>query len=105
MQGKRDGRRGIRFFRGIGYGSLACLPVIVSLSLYAVLRRVSDLDRELNSPIPIPAFGRHGETALSRLRVGRVAPDFRLQDPAGKQWVHLRDLRGKPVVLLFGSYT
>ncbi len=39
-------------------------------------------------------------------KVGDVAPDFELQDPAGKVQVRLSDFRGKrPVALVFGSYT
>jgi len=36
---------------------------------------------------------------------GQVAPDFTLQDVAGKSTVALSNLRGKPVVLVFGSCT
>lgn len=39
------------------------------------------------------------------LKEGAVAPDFALKDPLGKQAVKLSDLKGKPVVLLFGSCT
>jgi len=39
-------------------------------------------------------------------KVGDLAPDFELQDPAGKIRVRLSDFRGKrPVALVFGSYT
>ena len=36
---------------------------------------------------------------------GQVAPDFTLQDIAGKSTVKLSGLKGKPVVLVFGSCT
>jgi cytochrome oxidase Cu insertion factor (SCO1/SenC/PrrC family) len=36
---------------------------------------------------------------------GEVAPDFTLQDAQGEVTVRLSGLRGKPVVLLFGSCT
>jgi cytochrome oxidase Cu insertion factor (SCO1/SenC/PrrC family) len=36
---------------------------------------------------------------------GQIAPDFTLQDAQGESSVRLSDLRGKPVVLLFGSCT
>ncbi len=35
---------------------------------------------------------------------GNLAPDFALESAAG-QTVRLRDLRGRPVVLIFGSVT
>lgn len=39
------------------------------------------------------------------LKVGDPAPDFTLQDVEGKQTVKLSGLKGKPVVLIFGSCT
>ena len=39
------------------------------------------------------------------LKVGDSAPDFTLPTPDKKQNVKLSSLRGKPVVLVFGSYT
>jgi thiol-disulfide isomerase/thioredoxin len=39
------------------------------------------------------------------LKAGDTAPDFTLQDVAGKETVKLSSLRGKPVVLMFGSCT
>lgn len=39
------------------------------------------------------------------LQVGDAAPDFTVQDVEGKQTVQLGKLKGKPVVLLFGSCT
>ena len=39
------------------------------------------------------------------LRVGDQAPDFTLQTTGRTRTVQLSSLRGKPVVLVFGSYT
>src|ERR1041384_1229 len=39
------------------------------------------------------------------LQDGDVAPDFSLQDIEGKKTVRLSELKGKPVVLIFGSCT
>lgn len=39
------------------------------------------------------------------LKVGDVAPDFKLQDVEGLRAVTLADLKGKPVALIFGSCT
>ena len=39
------------------------------------------------------------------LSVGDGAPDFRLQTHDRKGWVQLSSLRGRPVALVFGSYT
>ncbi len=40
-----------------------------------------------------------------RLKVGDPAPAFELVDADGKNKVKLADLKGKPVVLVFGSCT
>jgi hypothetical protein len=40
------------------------------------------------------------------LKVGDLAPDFRLRTYGQSSWVQLSDFRGdRPVVLIFGSYT
>ena len=39
------------------------------------------------------------------IKVGDVAPDFTANDLAGKATVKLSALKGKPVVLVFGSCT
>ncbi len=39
------------------------------------------------------------------LKEGDPAPDFTIQDAAGKKTVKLSELKGKPVVLIFGSCT
>lgn len=36
---------------------------------------------------------------------GKPAPDFKLKSQDGKSEVELSTLRGKPVLLVFGSYT
>lgn len=36
---------------------------------------------------------------------GKPAPNFTLKSPDGKTTVELAKLKGKPVVLVFGSYT
>lgn len=40
-----------------------------------------------------------------KLKVGDAAPAFELADADGKNKVKLADLKGKPVVLVFGSCT
>ena len=39
------------------------------------------------------------------LKVGELAPDFTVKDVDAKKTVKLSDLKGKPVVLIFGSCT
>ena len=61
--------------------------------------------------VPGPAFMLFPfETMWSRARAGTVhpgemAPDFRLPTLDHQSEVNLAGLRGKPVVLVFGSYT
>ena len=40
-----------------------------------------------------------------KLKVGDDAPDFAIKDVEGKETTKLSDLKGKPVVLVFGSCT
>lgn len=42
---------------------------------------------------------------LPRVQVGEVAPDFELSDARGAGRRRLSELRGRPVLLVFGSYT
>lgn len=50
---------------------------------------------------PLWNIARRGE-----LKVGDLAPDFRLQSYQKSSWVQLSSFRGdRPVVLIFGSYT
>ena len=39
------------------------------------------------------------------LKAGDAAPDFAVQNVEGKKTVKLSELKGKPVVLIFGSCT
>jgi hypothetical protein len=50
------------------------------------------VDGDLGSPFPGP-------------QVGQRAPDFRLKTHDGTREISLAELRGKPVVLVFGSFT
>lgn len=63
------------------------------------------------SHMPGPAFMLFPfETMWTKARAGALqpgeaAPDFRLKTLDHKSEVQLSELRGKPVVLVFGSYT
>lgn len=46
-----------------------------------------------------------GQRREGNLKVGDAAPDFAVKDANGKKTVKLSELRGKPVVLIFGSCT
>ena len=51
------------------------------------------------------AEGQPSQPPDNDLKVGAAAPDFSIKDVEGKRTVKLLDLRGKPVVLIFGSCT
>jgi hypothetical protein len=64
----------------------------------AVLGLLSVLPGDLPAqPSPRPRQGN--------LKVNDDAPDFSIKDVAGKATTRLADLKGKPVVLIFGSCT
>lgn len=49
---------------------------------------------------------RHGDLRVrDTLRIGDLAPDFKLKTSDGKAEVQLSKIGDKPVVLAFGSYT
>ncbi len=58
-------------------------------------------------PPPIPPWVDADHVHFSEPVVdeGDPAPDFTLATPDGTSQVTLSELRGKPVVLVFGSYT
>jgi hypothetical protein len=77
-------------------------------------------ERLFPPPAPKPKGGGDGPTPVTLLKglldgdigspfegpkVGGSAPDFRLKAADGKRELALSDLRGKPVVLVFGSFT
>jgi peroxiredoxin len=62
----------------------------------------------VSAPTAQAAEGRRGErpeVVQGTLQNGDAAPDFTLKDVAGRQAVTLSALRGRPVVLIFGSCT
>lgn len=61
----------------------------------AVMSTAAGQSAKQKSPRP-----RQGE-----LKVGDPAPDFSVKDVDGKKTVKLSELKGKPVVLIFGSCT
>lgn len=56
-------------------------------------------------PIPPEVARENLHFADAQVAVGDVAPDFTLPAPDGFDEVTLSSLRGRPVVLVFGSHT
>jgi hypothetical protein len=68
---------------------------------------MGDFPADPDAPPPIPPGidPAHLHFTRSRVQVGDVAPDFTLPRVGAGDEVTLSDLRGRPVVLVFGSFT
>jgi cytochrome oxidase Cu insertion factor (SCO1/SenC/PrrC family) len=55
--------------------------------------------------LAVSAAAQEPKREQGKLKVGDAAPAFELADADGKNKVKLADLKGKPVVLVFGSCT
>ena len=90
---------------------LLCLWGSFLLLIGWAMRQPPERVGRVMSHMPGPAFMLFPfETMWSKARAGAVqpgelAPDFRLPTLDHKSEVELSSLRGKPVVLVFGSYT
>jgi Peroxiredoxin len=51
------------------------------------------------------ALAQEPQRRQGDLRVGDAAPEFSIQDVAGKMTVKLSGLKGRPTLLIFGSCT
>ena len=91
--------------------ALAVLYVALSAALYAIMRQPPDVIGSFFKRTPWPFFAALPMERLwlrareGTLRVGDTAPEFDLATFDKKSRVSLASLRGKPAVLVFGSYT
>ena len=89
----------------------AVLYVVLSTALYAIMRRPPAVIGAVFKWIPWPVFATLPMERLwlrareGSLRVGDPAPGFDLATFDKRSRVSLASLRGKPTVLVFGSYT
>lgn len=62
---------------------------------------------DLDAPPEAPSFvdPAHLHFARAQVQIGDIAPDFVLTRMDGGGTMSLSSLRGKPVVLVFGSFT
>ena len=90
---------------------LLCLWCSLLLYIGWAMRQPPEKFGRVMSRMPMPAFFLFPfETMWTNARAGNVqpgelAPDFRLPTLDHQSEVQLSGLRGKPVVLVFGSYT
>jgi cytochrome oxidase Cu insertion factor (SCO1/SenC/PrrC family) len=75
---------------------MACVRFLVVMGLLAA----GGVGR---AAAPVPRRDLSAKEGM--LKVGDPAPDFTLKDVDGKRSVRLAGLKGKPVVLFFGSCT
>lgn len=78
--------------------------ILLAMTLAALTRFTFAAENDRRAAARQPAGGRP-TIAQGTLEDGAVAPDFALQDIEGKKTVKLSSLKGKPVVLIFGSCT
>ena len=94
-----------------GAGALALLYVALSAALFAIMAQPPDVIGSFFKRIPWPFFATLPMERLwlrareGTLRVGDRAPGFDLAAFDKQSRVNLASLRGKPAVLVFGSYT
>jgi hypothetical protein len=89
----------------------AALYAVLSAALYTVMRQPPDVIGSVFKRTPWPMFAVLPMERLwlrareGTLRVGDTAPAFDLAAFDKRSRVRLESLRGKPAVLVFGSYT
>jgi hypothetical protein len=89
----------------------AVLYAVLSAALFAIMRQPPDVIGAFFKRIPWPFFAALPMKPLwlrareGALRVGDTAPPFDLATFDKRSRVSLQSLRGKPAVLVFGSYT
>jgi hypothetical protein len=89
----------------------AALYAVLSAALYTVMRQPPDVIGSVFKRTPWPMFAALPMERLwlrareGTLRVGDTAPAFDLAAFDRRSRVRLESLRGKPAVLVFGSYT
>ena len=103
-------QRAIRITAGI-LGMLGCLYFVFLLVVFGIMRQPPQQFGQIMRHFPMPLmmivpFEPMWNSARGgNLRSGDEAPDFTLPRSDKSGDVRLASLRGKPVVLVFGSYT
>jgi len=103
-----------RIRRPVGWAALVlgCGYVVFVAAMFVVMCQPPERFGRIMAHVPslvmsaLPAEALWTTARDGSVRVGDLAPDFRLPTVDRSQEVHLADFRGRqPVVLVFGSYT
>lgn len=91
--------------------ALVALYALLALALWFVMRRPPDQFGQVMKYVPgpmmmvLPFRPLWLQARAGSVQVGDIAPDFNLESLDRQQRVRLGAERGRPVVLIFGSYT
>ncbi len=96
----------------IGVAGLAIVYAALSAALFVAMKQPPMRFAAVMSKLPmasmmvLPFEPLWSLARAGDLKVGDLAPDFRLRTYGESSWVQLSEFRGdRPVVLVFGSYT
>ena len=90
---------------------MAIVYIVLTSAAWFVMRRPPDDFGQVMKHVPpammmvLPFETLWLRARAGTLQVGDVSPDFDLQSIDGKEHARLSAERGRPVVLIFGSYT
>ena len=101
-----------RKWMGIGVVALVIVYSALSAALLVAMKQTPTKFATVMSKLPmvsmivLPFEPLWNVARAGDLKIGDLAPDFRLRTYEKSSWVQLSSFRGdRPVVLIFGSYT
>lgn len=104
--------RSWRKWLSIGGAALVIVHAMLSVAIFIAMRQTPLRFATVMSKLPtvsmivLPFETLWNIARAGELKVGDLAPDFRLRIYEKSFWVQLSSFRGdRPVVLIFGSYT
>ena len=108
----RERARTWRKWLGVGVVAILILHATLSAVLFLAMKQTPMQFARVMSRLPmvsmmvLPFESLWNVARAGDLKIGDLAPDFRLRTYQKSSWVQLSGFRGdRPVVLIFGSYT